>query len=258
MRRFAGSLSAVVLVLAACTLHAADAPDVVWAGGGFKASNDSNPCYFVDTFVTLHQADTMSIFTQPVITVRGGDVGLDLGVGGRAPLMNGQIVGGWNLFYDYTTNNYHKRLGGGLEVFHSYLSGHMNVYLPVSDENDEEEALAGMDFILCIPVPNAAFISVRPGFYYYSGEDKGDKKGMSMELCLQPIKPLLLSIGGRNDTLQAGRNKSELYMKVEFSLPFDRLGKNLLEPYRPVYPIDVNTMMDSRVVREDFITYERK
>lgn len=257
MRRILSVVCAVVSIVAAGSMNAF-CLDAVWAGGSHKISNNSNPCTIVDAFVLLAQVDDMSLFTQPALTLRGGEMGFDMGFGGRAPMLNGQIVGGWNLFFDYTSDNSHKRLGTGLEVFHPNLSGHVNFYLPLSDENGGEEALAGFDMTLGIPVPNAPFICLWPGFYYYSGKDREDKGGMSMAVSIQPIRPVKLTLGGRNDTLQAGRDESELYVRLDVSVPFDRLGKDLFSPYRPGYPLEVRNLMDSRVLREEFIVFERK
>jgi hypothetical protein len=79
-----GWISIVVFLLAGSTVYA-EGPDFIWAGGGLKVSDDSNPCYFADAFVLLSQTGSMSVFTQPVATVRGGKPGLDLGIGGRVP-----------------------------------------------------------------------------------------------------------------------------------------------------------------------------
>lgn len=250
-------IGALIICLAATLAHA-EGPDFIWAGGGLKISNNSNPCTYADSFILLGQFDTMSLFTQPMITMRGGDLGLDLGLGGRMPVESGYMLAGWNVFVDYTSDNSHKRLGTGAELYHPNFSAHMNLYLPVSDEKDYTEALPGLDLTFGIPLPNAPFVSVWPGAYYYSGKDRQDKGGISMMVQVQPIKPLTLSLGGRNDALQAGRDSSELYFKVEFTVPFDRLGKDLFAFTLGEYPLDVKTQMDHRVMREEFITFEHK
>ncbi|HPI92505.1 MAG TPA: inverse autotransporter beta domain-containing protein [Deltaproteobacteria bacterium] len=250
-------LAVVIFFIMGSATYAAS-PEFIWAGGGLKISSDSNPCYFADSFILLTQVEAMSLFTQPMVTFRGGKPGFDLGVGGRTPMLNGQIIGGWNLFVDYTSNNSHKRIGTGIEVFHPNFSGHMNLYLPVSGEEDDEEALPGLDLNVGIPIPNAPFLSLWPGFYYYAGDDREDMGGMSMVLRAQPIKPLVVSLGGRNDALQAGRDRSEFFLKVEFTVPFDRIGKDLFAFDVGGYPVDIRNQMDSRVMREEFITFEHK
>jgi hypothetical protein len=248
---------AIIFCLAGSMLYAIE-PDLIWTGGGLKVSNESNPCYYADAFVWLAQLDSTALFSQPMLTLRGGKPGLDIGFGGRQPMLNGLVVGGCNLFYDYTTNNSHKRFGTGLEVYHSNFSGHMNLYLPVSNEHKGQEALPGIDLAFGIPVPNAPFVSVWPGLYYFSGKDRENMGGMSLMLQVQPIKPLFISIGGRNDALQSGRDRSELFFKLEFAIPLQRLGKDLLAFNYGEYPLDVKSQMDHRVMREDFITIENK
>ena len=250
-------LAVLILFLTGSMAHAAGL-DFIWAGGGLKISNNSNPCYFADSFILIKQVDGMSLFTQPMLTIRGGKPGIDLGIGGRMPMMSGQVIGGWNLFVDYTSNNSHKRIGTGIELFHPNFSGHMNFYLPVSDEKDHEEAVPGLDLNFGIPIPNIPFLSLWPGVYYYAGKDRGDMGGMSMVLRAQPVRPLVISLGGRNDALQAGRDRSELFCKVEFIVPFDRLGKDLFAFDRGEYPMDIRSRMDNRVMREEFITFEHK
>jgi hypothetical protein len=82
--------------------------------------------------------------------------------------------------------------------------------------------------------------------------------GLSMTARVQPIKPLVFSFGGRNDTLQAGRDESEFFFRVEFTIPFDRLGRDLFAFNRGEYPVEIRNQMDNRVVREEFITFEHK
>jgi len=239
-------------------LYASDGPDLIWAGGGMKVSNQSNPCYFADSFVFLGQIDETSLFSQPMVTLRGEKLGFDIGIGGRQPMLSGLMLGGGNLFFDYTANHSHERFGAGLEVYHPNFSGHMNFYLPLSGEHDNEEALPGVDLTFDIPIPNAPFVSLWPGVYYYAGRDRENMGGLSMMVQVQPIKPLFISFGGRNDTLQAGKDKGELFFKVELSIPFQRLGKDMFVFNYGKYPLEVRSQMDHRVVREDFITFENK
>jgi hypothetical protein len=250
-------ICAIVLCLAWTQIHAVET-DIIWAGGGLKVSDESNPCYYADTFVWLTQLGTMSLFSQPMITVKGGDPGFDLGIGGRQPMMNGMILGGGNIFFDYTTNNDHKRFGAGLEIYHSRFSTHLNMYLPISGSNDGQEALSGFDLTFGIPLPGAAFVSLWPGMYHYAGKDRGSMGGMSMTVQVQPIKPLYISAGGRNDTLQSGKDKNELFVKCDIVIPLARLGKDIFAFNKGDYPLDVKASMDHRVIREDFITYENK
>jgi hypothetical protein len=120
------------------------------------------------------------------------------------------------------------------------------------------EALPGFDLTFGVPIPNAPFITIWPGYYFYSGRDKGDRKGMSLTAQVNPIKPLFISIGGRNDTPQSGRSSSEMFFRAEVRVPLNRLGKDLMAFSPGTYPLSVTGQMDHKVMREEFITYEIK
>jgi len=248
---------AILLYLAGGTAFAGEA-DIIWAGGGWKISNNSNPCYTADSFISLGKVESMQLFSEPEITLKDGDLGMDLGIGARLPLLNGRILGGYNLFWDYTSAEGLMRVGTGFEIYHPYFSSHLNIYLPLTDERDGREALPGFDLTFGIPIPNAAFITVWPGYYFYSGRDRPDMKGLSLTAQINPIRPLFVSIGGRNDTLQSGRRSSEMFLKAEVRIPLSRLGKDLMAFNPGTYPLSLGAQMDHKVMREEFITYENK
>ena len=240
------------------TTALAAGPDLIWAGGSLKLSNNSNPCYVADSFVSLGQFDSTNLFVEPMLTLKGEKLGFDLGIGGRTPVMGDRMLAGYNVFFDYTANEGHERFGTGIELYHPNFSTHLNLYLPITNEHGGQEALPGIDLTFGIPIPNASFISVWPGFYFFSGRDMQDKGGMSMTVQVNPIEPLIISFGGRSDTLQSGRDSSEFFAKVEVVIPMKRLGKDLLEFNPGQYPADIRSQLDHKVVREEFITYENK
>jgi hypothetical protein len=241
-----------------CTTVYAAMPEPIWVGGSLKLSDEAKPGYIAETLVSLGQVDSMYLFTEPMLLFKNSEFGLDLGFGVRQPILSGQAIAGYNLFLDYTTDNNHKRVGAGLEVFYPTISGHLNFYLPFSDEHGGQEALPGLDLSLGIPIPNVGFISIWPNIYYYDGKDTDNVKGIGLEIKAQPTQAISISIGGRNDTIQAGRDDSELYAKFEITIPMKRLGKDLFAFDIGEYPRNINAMMDHRVVREPFITYEKK
>ena len=79
--------------------------------------------------------------------------------------MGGKALAGYNLYFDYTTDNYHKRVTTGVELFYPTFSAHVNAYLPVSDEHKARRPCR-IDFTMGIPIPNASFITLWPGLYY--------------------------------------------------------------------------------------------
>jgi len=247
----------VLLILFASTAYAAG-PELVWVGGSMRFTDESRPGYIADTMISFGQIDSIYLFTEPALTVKDSKAGANLVIGGRSPVLSGQAVAGYSVFFDYTADNNHKRVGAGAELLHPYFSGHLNIYLPISDDSHGEEALPGADLTLGIPVPNASFITFWPGLYYYNGNDRSDMQGFSLALEIKPMEVFSMSFGGRNDAIQSGRDESELYGKIEITIPMRRLGKDIFKMSRGQYPLDMNSQMDNRVVRERFITYEKK
>jgi hypothetical protein len=238
---------------------AASGPEVIWAGGGMRIADESSPAYMADTFVSLAQVDNTYLFTNPTIFLKNENIGLDLGVGARVPVLGGQALAGYNVFFDYTTDDYHKRLGTGLEFFHPFFSAHLNLYLPFSNEHGGEEAVPGLDLTFGIPVPNASFVTVWPGFYFYNGTERGNMQGMSLMVEVTPIKILSVYFGGRNDAIESGRNdRGEIFAKVEVTIPMRRLGEDLFRFDKGEYPLNVNSQLAHRVMREPFITFEQQ
>ncbi|HNY65511.1 MAG TPA: inverse autotransporter beta domain-containing protein [Deltaproteobacteria bacterium] len=247
-----------ILSFWAVAAQAAEAPEVIWAGGGLRLADESAPAYMGDVFVSLAQVDNLYLFTNPTAFVRESELGLNLGIGARVPVLAGKAVAGYNMFFDYTTDNNHRRVGTGAEFFHPNFSAHLNLYLPFSNEHDGEEALPGVDVAFGIPVPSAPFVVVWPGAYFYNGEDRSNMKGVSLMVQVKPVRAVSLYFGGRNDALESGRNdRGEIFAKVEVTIPMKRLGEDLFRFDRGQYPLNVNSQLDHRVVREPFITYEQ-
>ncbi len=249
-------LTMLVILMTAAAARA-DMPQVVWVGGGAQTSNEDRPGYTADTMISLGSYGSLTPFVSPALTLKNGKAGTDLGLGVRVPLFSGQMIVGGNAFFDYTNDNNHRRVGLGAELFHPRFSGHLNAYLPLSDLNGHEEAVAGMDFNLGIPVPSASFVSIWPGFYYYNGHHEDDMKGLSFAVKVQPIEVLGITLGARNDTPAAGRDDNEIYARVELTIPMSMLDKNLFGFSKGVYPREIGAQMADRVVREQFIAVEK-
>jgi len=247
----------ISVILAMASAVQADMPQVVWMGGGARVSNEDRPGYTADTMISLGSYGGLTPFVSPMITVENSKVGTDIGLGARMPVFGDQMIAGGNVFFDYTNDNNHRRVGLGAELFHPRFSGHVKAYLPLSDLHGHEEAVAGFDFNLGIPVPNAAFISIWPGFYYYNGHHEDDMRGLSFAITVRPIEVLSFTLGARNDTPAAGRDDHEIYGRIELTIPMSRLGKDLFSFQRGSYPREVNAQMADRVVREQFIAIER-
>lgn len=251
----------IILLLSAClwasALYAEIVPELIWAGGALRLSDESAPAYMAETFVSLGQMDSSYLFLDPTVFIRERDLGIDLGVGTRMPVLGGRAIAGYNIFLDHTTDNDHTRISTGAELYYPTFSAHLNIYLPMSDPHGGEEALPGIDATVGIPIPNAPFITVWPGAYYYNGDDRSDMKGFSLALEARPVKALSLTLGGRNDAIESGRNdRGEIFFKAMVTIPMDRLGQDLFKFEKGVYPVNPQSQLAHPVVREPFITYE--
>jgi len=256
MRRFV----LLLLFVSLSSMAMASKPELVWTGGSFTLSSEDSPGYSLDSFVSLGSYNSMYLFSEPILNLKHSELGISIGAGVRLPVLSGQAIMGYNAFYDYTDDHHHKRIGTGAEIYLKNFSAHMNIYLPLSSREGREEALAGMDFCVGIPIPlkDMGYISLWPGFYYFRGEDEDDMQGLSFEVHYQPMKIVTFSVGARNDALSAGKDDSEVFARVEVKIPMKRLGKDLFRFTKGMYPQDIRSYMDHSVVRQHWITYEKK
>ena len=172
-------------------------------------------------------------------------------------MFSGEIIGGINGYFDYNNDHNHRRFAVGAEAFQKFGSAYFNVYLPTSGLNDGQEALPGFDFNICIPIPNLAFITVWPGMFFYSGKHENDLIGVSIKVKAQPIKPLEVYLGFRSEAPESGRNTGEIFAGIDIAIPITGFDiEKLIKFYNPQYPLEINSQMGSRVVRERFISYE--
>ncbi len=80
-----------------------------------------------------------------------------------------------------------------------------------------------------------------------------------MRTALVPATPPPVApIGARSDALASGRSDSEIFLRIDATIPMRRLGKDLLAFDKGTYPVLVNDQLDRGVERERFITYEKK
>ncbi len=232
-------------------------PEFVWAGGGIMVSDQSSPGYMADTMISFGSYNSIVFFADPMLTLRHEKLGVSLGGGGRFAMFSGEIIGGLNGYFDYNNDHNHRRFAVGAEAFQKFGSAYFNVYLPTSGLNDGQEALPGFDFNICIPIPNFALITVWPGMFFYSGKHENDLIGVSIKVKAQPIKPLEVYLGFRSEAPESGRNTGEIFAGIDIAIPITGFDiEKLIKFYNPQYPLEINSQMGSRVVRERFISYE--
>lgn len=249
--------SCLFLCMSAGIVHAAG-PEVIWAGGSLKVSNEAKPEYAVEPFLGLGDIGSGNMFCEPVLRCKNSEIGLSLGVGTRTEVLSGQGIAGYNLFFDYTGDHNHKQIGAGAEFYHSDFSAHLNIYIPLSDRSGNQEALPGINLSADIPIPQAPFVSVCPGVYYFNGRDEDDLIGISLAMSIQPNEAITFRAGARNDALGSGRDNNEIFAVIDIAIPMNPQIKDMLR-FNPVNaPVALSSYMDDPVRRYGVITYEKK
>ena len=233
------------------------AAGVKWVGGGLRISDETKPLYTADLHADLGQVEGVQLFAQPLIGVRGEDALVNLGIGGRTPVLNGKAVAGANMFLDWSGDNHQQRLGLGGEYLAKQFSANVNVYLPLSDRHDDQKAVAGLDASVGVPIPGYEFIAVRPGIYFYNGHSASDMRGVSLALEARPCEALDITMGARNDALDGGRGDAQVFAQIRLTYSLRQLGRDIMRFDRHGDLRSQTGLMDARVYRETGIAFER-
>ena len=108
---------------------------------------------------------------------------VNLGIGYRALLEQGQSIVGINLFTDYETKSKHKRASTGLEYQRANFSANVNKYYPLSDKTVigefTEEPLSGYDIRLTGQVPYLPWAKIKATRYQWDATDHIDSKDIT-------------------------------------------------------------------------------
>ncbi len=132
---------------------------------------------------------------------------LNLGVGYRQLLEQGQSIAGVNLFADYESKSKHKRGSIGLEYQRANFNLNVNKYFPISDKkvivNHTEEALAGYDVKFLGRVPYLPWAKVKATRYVWNGVAKSDVKGTIFGIEVQLSDSVRMEFGSEdNNTVE--------------------------------------------------------
>ena len=232
--------------------------DLTWVGGSLRTAEETKPLLSADLHAELGNFNGLRIFTQPLVSIQSSDPAFSLSLGGRLPVMNEQAVAGGNIFLDWTSRNHHRRIGLGAEFLHKDFALNVNAYLPFSDTKGREEAIPGLDVSVGVPIPGYEFLSVRPGFYLYNGDDADDVRGVSLAIEARPVEIFDFSLGIRGDALDSGRDEVQAFAQIRLTYPMRRLGRDILNFNQNGFTQVPGPCYSARIVRENQITFERK
>jgi len=188
---------------------------------------NDKPSWSIETIQPIHQASDLSDtwFWQGRFAHDSGteDETLNLGVGYRHLLDDHSWMFGANVFYDYTFEDQHERVGVGAEAFGRYTTLRANYYIPVDSspktvaDNTTEEVLQGWDFEVEAPVPYLPWMRVAFTAYEWDSDTTKDIEGGTLGLRAHPSDNLEIEVGGQNDTY--GRKEGFLKLTWHFDRP---------------------------------------
>jgi len=146
---------------------------------------------------------------------------INLGVGQRYLLEDGQSIAGINLFTDYETESGHRRASFGLEYKRANFNINVNKYYPLSNKvvigDYTEEPLAGHDIKLTGQVPYLPWARIKGTQYYWDAITGDDIKGTRLGIEVDVNASTTLEVGTENANT-AGRSG---YARLRVQLPYN-------------------------------------
>ena len=186
-----------------------------------------NPQFSIKTIQPLSDltdTSTQLTFTQAQIS-SGENHGerratINLGIGQRYLLEDGQAVAGINLFTDYETESKHSRASLGLEYQRANFSANANKYHPLSSKvvigDYTEEPLAGYDIRLTGQMPYLPWARIKGTQYYWDATAGEDIKGIRLGIEADINASTTFEIGTENSNTA---NRSA-YAALRVQLPY--------------------------------------
>ena len=192
-----------------------------------RQQETKNPQFSIKTIQPLSDltdTSTQLTFTQAQIS-SGENHGerratINLGIGQRYLLEDGQAVAGINLFTDYETESKHSRASLGLEYQRANFSANANKYHPLSSKvvigDYTEEPLAGYDIRLTGQMPYLPWARIKGTQYYWDAVTGEDIKGTRLGIEADINASTTLEVGTENSNTA---NRSA-YATLRVQLPY--------------------------------------
>jgi len=186
-----------------------------------------NPQFSIKTIQPLSDltdTSTQLTFTQAQIS-SGENHGerratINLGIGQRYLLEDGQAIAGVNLFTDYETESKHSRASLSLEYQRANFSANANKYHPLSSKvvigDYTEEPLAGYDIRLTGQMPYLPWARIKGTQYYWDAVTGEDIKGTHLGIEADINASTTLEVGTKNSNTA---NRSA-YATLRVQLPY--------------------------------------
>ena len=146
---------------------------------------------------------------------------INLGIGQRYLLENGQSIAGINLFTDYEAESKHSRASLGLEYRRANFSANVNQYYPLSNKvvigDYTEEPLAGHDIRLTGQVPYLPWAKIKGTHYYWDAITGDNIKGTSLGIEANINAATTFEIGTENSNTASRSGYAQLRIQYPYN-----------------------------------------
>ncbi len=178
---------------------------------GLDVGDGQRPLYFLDPILPVyrHPNNERVVFLEPRMRLANNRWLFNLGGGVRQLVLNRTWLVGSNLFYDYTTQHRHYRVGVGAEALSAYAELRSNVYLRLSPDRLVEDlgssqtferALNGFDIEAGAPVPYYSRLKMFGGFNWYASDNFRNQYGWTIRMEYKPWPFIVWDIRLNDDT----------------------------------------------------------
>ena len=179
----------------------------------------------IQPLTDLTDQSTQLTFTQAQIS-SGENHGerratINLGIGQRYLLEDGQSIAGINLFTDYEAESKHSRASLGLEYRRANFSANVNQYYPLSNKvvigDYTEEPLAGYDIRLTGQVPYLPWAKIKGTQYYWDAITGDNIKGTSLGIEANINAATTFEIGTENSNTASRSGYAQLRIQYPYN-----------------------------------------
>ena len=179
----------------------------------------------IQPLTDLTDQSTQLTFTQAQIS-SGENHGerratINLGIGQRYLLEDGQSIAGINLFTDYEAESKHSRASLGLEYQRANFSANVNQYYPLSNKvvigDYTEEPLAGHDIRLTGQVPYLPWAKIKGTQYYWDAITGDNIKGTSLGIEANINAATTFEIGTENSNTASRSGYAQLRIQYPYN-----------------------------------------
>lgn len=170
--------------------------------------SESKPSWELEWVLPIYQTTKTwkhTFFTQGRFSYHGGEGTYNIGLGYRYLFWDDCLLLGGNVFFDVMPRYWHRRMGYGVEVLHSFLRGRANIYQAWSGRlkqpwihgiQHSERVLDGYDGELEWDVPYLPWFSLAGGGYHWKGHSLPSLNGARVRFMAQLSAWCRLEWGG--------------------------------------------------------------